>query len=213
MHRILIITLMLKTLLITGQSFTSDNRNSLKASYGYFVPWARYYKNPIETRFGTTFSSPRPFVALSLEHPRGYGSRNICGEYGVSYFLNQTKNPGDTLTLHWFANNFFLVLKYDMFPQNKYIDLFICGGGLVGSQRIIVDDKERRVYRNFNAALIPRVELRVQTVKRISLGLEAAFLYDLSNTRWKSRPDTWSPDHSAFTGTTLNAFVGWCWGK
>ena len=213
MGRLLIIIFILKTTFISGQAFTSDNRNSLKATYGYFTPLTNKYKNPIETTFKNEFNSPKQFVGLRLEHPRGYGKRNICGEYGLSYFINQTKNIGDTLKLNWFANNFYLIVKYDLFPKNKYVDLFVCGGGLIGSQRIIVDNKSTQVYRNLNASIVPQLELRIQPIKRISLGIEGSFLYDITNPKWKNRSKTYSLDNSKFTGTTVNFFVGWCWGK
>ena len=198
---------------VSGQTFTSDNRNSLKATYGYFIPLTSNYKNPLETTFKNEFNSSKQYVGISLEHPRGYGKRNLCGEYGINYFINQTKNLGDTLKLNWFANNFYLIFKYDLFPKNKYVDLFACVGGLVGSQRIIVDNKSTQVYRNFNACVVPQLELRIQTIKRISFGFEASFLYDLTSPKWKNRSNTYLLDNSKFTGTTANFFVGWCWGK
>lgn len=175
------------------------------------MPSAGNYKNPIETAFKSAFNSPKQFVGLRLEHPRGYGKRNICGEYGITYFINQRKNIGDTLKLNWFANNFYLILKYDLLPQNKYIDLFMCGGALVGSQRIIVNGRSTQVYRNFYACALPQIELRIQAIKQISLGFEASYLYDLTNPRWKSRSGGYLLNHSKFSGATANVFIGWCW--
>ena len=80
---------------------------------------ARNNKVPLRERkqitFKNEFNSPKQYVGISLEHPRGYGKRNLCGEYGINYFINQTKNLGDTLKLNWFANNFYLIFKYDLF--------------------------------------------------------------------------------------------------
>lgn len=213
MSRFLTIIFIFKTLPFVGQTFTSDNRNSWKGKFGNFIPLTSDYKNPIETTFQSQFNSPKQFVGLSLEHPRGYGKRNICAEVGINYFINQTKNIGDTLKLNWFANNFYWLFKYDLFPQNKYVDLFICAGGLVGSQRIIVDNKSSQVYKNFNACVVPQIELRIQTIKRISVGIETNFLYDLTSKKWKNHPNSYYLDNSKFTGTTINIFVGWCWGK
>lgn len=213
MNRLLTITFILTAMFVSGQTVTYDNRNSWKGKFGYFTPLTSNYKNPIETTFKNEFDSPKQFIGLSLEHPRGYGKRNKAGEVGLNYFLIQTKNIGDTVKLNWFAYNFYVVLKYDVFPKNKYIDLFFCGGGLVGSQRIIVDDKTTQVYRNYTACIIPQIELRIQTIKRISFGFEASFLYDLTNPKWKNRSNTYLIDNSKFTGTTANVFIGWCWGK
>lgn len=213
MSRLLTIAFILTTMFVVGQTFTSDNRNSWKGKFGYFIPLASNYKNPIESKFKDEFNSPKQYVGLSLEHPRGYGKRNEAGEVGFNYYINQTKNIGDTIKLNWFANNFYVIIKYDLFPKNKYIDLFFCGGGLIGSQRLIVDKKSSQVYRNFNACIVPQIELRIQTIKRISFGFEANFLYDLTNPKWKNRSNNYLFDNSKFTGTTVNFFVGWCWGK
>jgi hypothetical protein len=209
-----IILFLLKIMSVSGQTFSSDNRNSWKASYGLFYPLTSKYKNPISTSFQNAFNTPKQSVGIALEHARGYGKVNVCGELGINYFYNQIIHIGDSIKLNWFGNNMYFILKYDLFPKNKYIDLFICGGALIGSQRIIITDKSSEVYRNFNAALIPQLELRIQTIKRISLGVEANFIYDLTDPKWKRNgTENYLLDKSSFSGTQMKFFIGWCWGK
>ena len=197
---------------VLGQKATSDNRSfAFKATYGYFIPLTSSYNNPIETTFKNNFNSPKQFVGIRLEYPRNVGKSRRYGELGANYFINQTKNIGDTLKLNWFAYNFYFSLKYDLFKKNKYVSLLLCAGGLVGSQRIVVDNKSSQAYNNFNASLVPQIQLRVQPIKRISLGIEASFLYDLTNPKWKNHSNTYLLDNSKFTGTTVNFFIGWCW--
>lgn len=123
--------------LVSQNTFTSDNRNSIKLSYGVFYPFNNQFRNSTEK-----IKQPLPFISLLLEHPRGYGERNRCGEMGTSYFLNQIKTNSDSTKTSWSAFNVYGVLKFDLFPKNKYIDLFLGGGVLVGSQ-IFITKKNR----------------------------------------------------------------------
>ncbi len=203
------------TLTTLGYSQTVDYyRNTVKASYGLFSPLSKQYHNPIGRAFNEVFENPKAFIGLQMDHPRAIGTKNISGEYGINYFLNQTKTIGDSVKLNWFANNFSLIIKADLLPRNRYIDFYLGIGPLIGSQRLIVKERTTEVYRNFNAALVPVVELRLQFMKRICIGAEGRFLYDLSNPSWKRHGSIhYDLDHSNFSGTTLRFFIGWCFDK
>lgn len=198
---------------ISQTTFVSDNRNSLKLTYGLFYPMKNEFRNPIENS-GGNLNNPIPFLSFGIEHPRSYGKQNKCHEFGFNYFLNQIKINPDNSKTNWCAGSLYFVLKFDLFPQNKYLDLFVGGGGLVGSQFLSAKSSSRETYFNFNAAIIPHLELRIQTIKRISIGACANFLYDGTLSKWYTFDSkTYPINYTKFSGTMVKFFIGWCWGK
>lgn len=198
---------------LSQTSFQSDNRNSVKLNYGLFYPLKSQFRNPIAD-LNSSLNEPLSFLSLGLEHPRGYGKKNICGEYGINYFMNQSKTSPDTVKTHWFAISVYFIYKYDVFPQNKYIDVFVGVGPQIGEQFLSHRKKGLEIYRNFNASLIPHLELRLQPVKRLSVGASVNFLFDFTQSKWKTFDSkTYPVNYTKFTGTTAKFFLGWCWGK
>lgn len=195
------------------ESFQSDNRNSVKFSYGLFYPLKNQFRNPLaDTKASLT--EPMPSMGIGLEHPRGYGRRNVCFEYGINYFMNQHKTSPDSVKANWFAFNLYYLYKYDIFPRNKYIDLFACIGPQFGGQFLSLRKNGRDIYRNFNLSLVPYLELRIQPLKRISVGAAAGFLFDITGSKWKTfDAGTYPVNYTKFTGLSAKFFAGWCWGK
>ncbi|MBS1635176.1 MAG: hypothetical protein JST26_04580 [Bacteroidetes bacterium] len=193
--------------------FMSDNRNSDKFTYGLFYPVAGQFRNPIAST-NNSLSYPLPFISLGSEHPRGYGKRNDFPEWGLNYFLNQIRHNPDGTKTNWCAGSIYLLYKYDVFPQNKYIDLYFGGGGLAGTQVLTARKTRTETYFNFNASLIPHIEFRAQPLKRISVGASANFLYDGTKTKWYGFGEkTYPVGYSRLTGTMVKFFIGWCYGN
>lgn len=209
----IICILVLTTQCFSQKSFVSDNRNSLKLTYGLFYPIKNQFRNPIENS-NNTLDNPMPFISLGHEHPRGYGKRNDFPELGVNYFLNQIRiNPDGTKT-NWFAGSLYFIYKYDLFPKNKYFDLYVGGGGLIGTQALTVKKNTTVTYLNFNASILPHLEFRAQPIKRISVGVSANFLYDGTLSKWFAFGNrTYPISYTKFTGTMVKFFIGWCYGK
>lgn len=210
MHKWFTLCLVLKLFTISGQSKFVDHGNGVKLYYGQFYPTSYKYKSPVNDLFQPVFKAPLPLISIGIEHPRGRNQK-LTAEWGINYYLNQTKNIGDTLRLNWFANNMYWMFKYDLLKKSRYIHFFVCGGAFIGSQRIIIKDKSTHVYRNFNAALVPQLELRIQPVSRISFGADINFMYDFTSPRWKHRgASDYNLGHSGFSGTQIKFFLGWC---
>ncbi|MBK8369429.1 MAG: hypothetical protein IPL10_19165 [Bacteroidetes bacterium] len=194
-------------------TFVSDNRNSLKLTYGLFYPIRKQFRNPIENS-NNTLDNPMPYISFGIEHPRGYGRKNNFPEFGANYFLNQIRiNPDGTKT-NWFAGSLYGVFKFDLFPKNKYFDLYVGYGGLIGAQMLTAKKTSTETFFNFNASIIPHLEFRAQPIKRISIGVSANFLYDGTLSKWLTFDSkTYPINYTKFTGTMVKFFVGWCYGK
>lgn len=212
-NSIIVLFLILGVRTFSQESFQSDNRNSAKFSYGLFYPLKSQFRNPLAD-LRSSLPEPVPSLGIGLEHPRGYGRRNVCFEYGITYFMNQRTVSPDSVKTNWFAFNVYYLYKYDVFPRNKYIDLFVGLGPQVGGQFLTLRKSGAEIYRNFNLSLIPHLELRLQPLKRISLGASADFLFDLTGSKWKTfDARTYPVNYTKFTGMSLKFFAGWCWGK
>lgn len=194
-------------------TFASDNRNSVKLNYGLFYPIKSQFRNPIQNS-NNTLDNPMAFISVGVEHPRGYGRRNNFFELGVNFFLNEERTNPDLTKTNWFAGSLFMVYKYDIFPKNKYLDFYFGIGGLLGTQLLTVKQTNTETYFNFNASIMPHAELRIQPLKRISIGASADFLYDGTKTKWYTfDARTYPIGYTRFTGTILKFFIGWCWGN
>ena len=208
--------ILLFIILLIESTFTfSQNEgyvSSVEISAGLLYPNKSKFGNPIQSSFNEAFESQKQFVALKIEHPRNYSKQNLGAEIGINYYLNQTKSIGDTVKLNWFANTVYAVYKYDLIPKNTYIDVLLCGGGQLGAQRLIINDGTNTVYKNFNAAIIPQVEIKIQPIKRFCFGVQANYIYDLTKGAWKKKTgNDFVIDDSKFSGFSVNAYLAWCW--
>lgn len=208
-------TILLILLILCAEFFFAQNDthvSSTEISAGLFYPNKSQFKNSIESMFNETFESPKQFFSLKIEHPRNYSKHNQGGEVGINYYLNQTRNFGDTMKLNWFANSMYAILKFDLLRNNKYVDVLLCGGGQIGAQRIIVEHGSQSVYKNLNVAIMPQVEIKVQPIKRFCFGIQSFYLYDISKGNWKKKQgEDFIFDYSKFTGLAVNAYLAWCW--
>jgi hypothetical protein len=187
-----------------------DYKRAYRISFGLVYPLKDHFRNPIEN-FHNNLKEPFSYVSLGYEHPRESGKKkNIYTEGGFNYFLNQIRLNPDSTKTNWCAMSLYMNKKYDLFPKNRYVDLLIGYGGLFGWQIMTVKKQQRETFRNFNASIYPHLELRIQPSMNISFGLSANFLYDGTQSKWKTfGKKEYSVDYTKFSGSLVNFSILW----
>ena len=189
-----------------SQSDSTKYLNRLKVGYGNFYPLKSNFGSSLK-HLNNQYDYPLHCIYITVEHQK-------FSDLGFTYFINQIKYNPDHAKTNWFATNFHHILKYNLTSKNKYMSLFVGGGALFGAQFITVRKDETETFRNFNASLVPHLELRIRATKRLGVGLVSNFLFDLTKPTWKSFEKTrYSVSDNKFSGTMVNLYIGWSYMK
>lgn len=176
--------------------------NEVKFGFGNFYPLKNQFRNPLEN-LNSTLNKPIHFVSFS----RGHCNR---AEIGVTYFLNQISYTQDKTKTNWSAINFHYIYKKNLTSSSKYFKILVGLGGIIGEQFVIVKTDETKVFRNFNATLIPQLEVRINPAKRVAIGFTTNFLYDITKSKWRSfASKQYIINYTKFSGTTASINVIW----
>jgi hypothetical protein len=185
-----------------SQKSKNDPINEVKIGFGNFYPLKNQFRNPLEN-LNSTLNKPIHFVSLSAGHLNR-------AEGGFTYFLNQVKYTPDKTKTNWSAINFHVIYKKDLTPSSKYFKIFVGLGGIIGEQFVIVKTDKTKVFRNFNATLIPQLEVRINPTQRVAIGFTSNFLYDITKSKWRSFDSKqYVINYTKFSGTTASINVIW----
>jgi hypothetical protein len=190
-------------------SQTSDywpNWHQVKIGYGVLNLNREFYKNPLEIISDSKFKKSMEVITLegSVKHNIEV---NRTMEFGFLYYLPQTMELSDSLSAKRTGYNTYVIFKYDLLPKTKIIDLFVGGGVSLGRHYLYINDGNSSSYRNYNASVLPQIDLEIRPLKRLAFSAEANFLSDLTFQKWKSKNPAYLIAPTRFGGTLLRFSV------